>query len=90
MEAGADDYVVKPFHEHELKVRLTVGKRIVDLQLELLAAREELRERANRDLLTLLPNRQAIETILLHEISRCHREHRADQALPQQSHAQAY
>jgi two-component system, cell cycle response regulator len=76
MEAGADDYVVKPFHEHELKVRLTVGKRIVDLQLELLAAREELRERANRDLLTLLPNRQAIETILLHEISRCHREHR--------------
>jgi two-component system, cell cycle response regulator len=76
MEAGADDYVVKPFHEHELKVRLTVGKRIVDLQLELLAAREELRERANRDLLTLLPNRQAIETILLHEISRCHRERR--------------
>lgn len=74
MEAGADDYVAKPFHEHELKVRLRVGKRIVDLQLALLAAREELRERANRDLLTLLPNRQAIETILSHEISRCHRE----------------
>ncbi len=74
MEAGADDYVVKPFHEHELKVRLRAGRRIVELQLELLQAREELRDRANRDLLTLLPNRQAIETILMHEISRCHRE----------------
>jgi diguanylate cyclase (GGDEF)-like protein len=76
MEAGADDYVAKPFHEHELKVRLRAGKRIVDLQLELLVAREELRERANRDLLTRLPNRQAIETILQHEVSRCHRESR--------------
>ncbi len=74
MEAGADDYVVKPFHEHELKVRLRAGRRIIELQLELLEAREELRERANRDLLTLLPNRQAIETILQNEISRCHRE----------------
>jgi diguanylate cyclase (GGDEF)-like protein len=73
MDAGADDYIVKPFHEHELMVRLRAGKRIVELQIELLNAQEELRERANKDLLTLLPNRQAIETELIRELSRCHR-----------------
>lgn len=76
MESGADDYIVKPFHEHELQVRLRAGKRIVDLQIDLLNAREELRERAEKDLLTLLPNRSAIQTILDEEISRCHRDQR--------------
>jgi two-component system, cell cycle response regulator len=76
MESGADDYIVKPFDEPELQVRLRAGKRIVELQLELLRAREELRERANKDLLTMLPNRSAIATILQHELDRCHRDHR--------------
>src|SRR5450755_96697 len=57
LDAGADDYVVKPFDEHELQVRLRAGKRIIDLQSDLLRAREELRERANKDLLTMLPYR---------------------------------
>src|SRR6478752_8523667 len=77
MESGADDYIVKPFHEHELQVRLRAGKRIVDLQMDLLNAREELRERAEKDLLTLLPNRSAIQEILDQEISRCHRDQRS-------------
>jgi len=76
LEAGADDYVVKPFDRHELQVRLRAGKRIIDLQMELLRAREELRERANKDLLTMLPNRSAICTALEHELSRCHRDRR--------------
>jgi diguanylate cyclase (GGDEF)-like protein len=76
MESGADDYIVKPFDQHELKVRLRAGKRIVDLQSELLRAREELRERANKDLLTMLPNRSAISAMLEQELSRCHRDHR--------------
>jgi two-component system cell cycle response regulator len=76
LEAGADDYIVKPFDEHELQVRLRAGKRIVDLQLDLLRAREELRERANKDLLTMLPNRAAIFTTLQAEIARCHRDRR--------------
>jgi two-component system cell cycle response regulator len=76
LDAGADDYVVKPFDEHELQVRLRAGKRIVDLQMDLLRAREELRERANKDLLTMLPNRSAIFTALERELSRCHRDHR--------------
>lgn len=77
LDAGADDYVVKPFDEHELQVRLRAGKRIVDLQMDLLRAREELRERANKDLLTMLPNRSAISTALEQEIARCHRDRRS-------------
>lgn len=76
LDAGADDYVVKPFDNHELKVRLRAGKRIVDLQLDLLKAREELRERANKDLLTMLPNRSAIHSTLESELTRCHRDQR--------------
>lgn len=77
LEAGADDYIVKPFDQHELQVRLRAGKRIIDLQMDLLRAREELRERANKDLLTMLPNRAAIATALETEISRCHRDRRS-------------
>jgi diguanylate cyclase (GGDEF)-like protein len=76
LEAGADDYIVKPFDQHELQVRLRCGKRIIDLQMSLLQAREELRDRANKDLLTMLPNRAAIAATLETEISRCHRDHR--------------
>lgn len=76
LEAGADDYIVKPFDQHELQVRLRAGKRIIDLQMDLLQAREELRERANKDLLTMLPNRPAISFTLEQEISRCHRDRR--------------
>jgi two-component system, sensor histidine kinase and response regulator len=36
MNAGADDYIVKPFNESELKVRLRAGKRILDLHRQLL------------------------------------------------------
>src|ERR1700679_1424110 len=50
LEAGADDYIVKPFDQQELSVRLRAGKRIIDLQLTLMDAREELREKANKDL----------------------------------------
>jgi two-component system, cell cycle response regulator len=76
LDAGADDYIVKPFNEHELQVRLRAGKRIIDLQMDLLRAREELRERANKDLLTMLPNRSAIFTTLEQELARCHRDRR--------------
>jgi diguanylate cyclase (GGDEF)-like protein len=76
LEAGADDYIVKPFDQHELKVRLRAGQRIIDLQMNLLQAREELRERANKDLLTMLPNRSAIASTLEQEVARCHRDRR--------------
>jgi diguanylate cyclase (GGDEF)-like protein len=76
LDAGADDYIVKPFDDNELRMRLRAGQRIVDLQIKLMQAREELRERANKDLLTMLPNRPAISATLEREISRCHRDNR--------------
>ncbi len=43
MEAGADDYLIKPFHRHELEVRLRAGRRILDLQSALLRSLAEVR-----------------------------------------------
>lgn len=76
LESGADDYLIKPFDEQELKARLRAGKRIVDLQRELLAVREELRDQATRDFLTRLWNRSSILDILDRELARSAREGR--------------
>ena len=76
MESGADDYVTKPFDQHELKVRLRAGTRIIELQSELLAAREALRDQATRDALTRLWNRSSILDILQRELARSMRERR--------------
>ncbi len=74
MEAGADDYLTKPFNAHELRVRLRAGRRILDLQEELLVAREALREQATHDALTGLLNRAAIIENLQDELARAGRE----------------
>lgn len=66
MEAGADDYVSKPFNEQELRVRVRAGRRIVDLQ-------EALRTQATRDALTGAWNRRAVLEILQRELSRAAR-----------------
>jgi diguanylate cyclase (GGDEF)-like protein len=74
MDAGADDYLTKPFNAHELRVRLRAGCRILDLQDELLHAREALREQATHDGLTRLFNRTVIMEVLCHEIARAERD----------------
>ena len=74
MNAGADDYITKPFDSGELKVRLRAAKRILDLQAELIAAREALREQATHDSLTSLWNRAAILDILREELTRAARD----------------
>jgi diguanylate cyclase (GGDEF)-like protein len=74
MQAGADDYLVKPFDELELKARLLVGKRILDLQEELVSARESMRHAATHDSLTGLTNRGEILAMLERELERARRE----------------
>jgi len=74
LDAGADDYLTKPFNSSELRARLRAGRRIVELQEQLLAAQEELRMRATHDGLTGLLNRFAIMEILRRELARCSRE----------------
>lgn len=75
MEAGADDYITKPFDQNELKVRLGSGRRIVELQDLLLSAQDALREQATKDALTQLWNRRTILEIFDRELVRAIRQH---------------
>ncbi len=74
MEAGADDYLTKPFNVEELEVRLRAGRRILDLQAELMEVQESLRIQATHDPLTGILNRAAILEHLERELARAQRE----------------
>lgn len=76
LSAGADDYVVKPFEKQELEVRLRAGRRIIDLQAELVAAQAALMEQATRDALTKIWNRAYVLDALDREVVRAQREKR--------------
>lgn len=74
MEAGADDYITKPFDAGELRVRLHAAERMLDLESKLLTAQEALRHEALHDSLTGLWNRTAILETLERELARSKRQ----------------
>lgn len=66
MAAGADDYLAKPVDPSELKARVLVGKRILELQ-------QSLRFSATHDFLTKLLNRGEILAGMQRELARSRR-----------------
>lgn len=63
LEAGADDFLVKPFDPLELKARLRTAERVLGLE-------EALRVQATYDALTGALNRTAVLDLLRRELSR--------------------
>lgn len=74
LEAGADDYLTKPWYPAELTARLRAGQRILQLEDRLVEARETMRYKATHDALTSLLNRGIIVDLLSRELSRTRRE----------------
>jgi diguanylate cyclase (GGDEF)-like protein len=70
LDAGADDYLTKPFDVDELRARIRAGKRILELQQALLQSRDALQFQAAHDALTQLWNRSAILDTLRREVQR--------------------
>jgi diguanylate cyclase (GGDEF)-like protein len=74
LNAGADDYVGKPYDPDELHARLEVGRRLVELNDELLEAQHALQILARTDALTGVLNRGAVVEELEREAERAARE----------------
>lgn len=70
LDAGADDYLTKPFDVGELRARVRAGMRILSLQQQLLKAQEDLRFQATHDALTGLWSRGAVLDLLQRELRR--------------------
>lgn len=70
LDSGADDYLTKPYDMAELRARVSVGVRIIDLQMKLEEANRKLAHTARTDELTQTLNRKAIMECLSEELAR--------------------
>lgn len=74
LEAGANDYISKPYDTEELQARISVGRRMLELQTSLVKARDAVVHQAMYDHLTDIFNRRAILDQLSKELTRTRRE----------------
>jgi two-component system, cell cycle response regulator len=73
LEAGADEYMVKPLDVYELQLRMRTGNRIVSLQETLMSVLKLSEYEAAHDPLTGLWNRPAVADLLVKELGRSKR-----------------
>lgn len=74
LDAGANDYIIKPYDPEELRARLRVGQRMLELQTALRIERDARALEAMHDPLTGARNRRAILETLSRELFRAQRE----------------
>lgn len=73
LEAGADEYIVKPIHHAELRVRIKNAIRILELETNLKNSLAEISELSIRDALTGAFNRGYMDHQLIQEVKRAQR-----------------
>lgn len=73
LEAGADEYLVKPVNQAELTARLKTARRILDLEASLKKSLEEITTLSVRDSLTGIFNRRYLDERLPQELKRAFR-----------------
>jgi len=74
LNAGANDYISKPYDNNELRARISVGSRMLELQTKLIEAKDALTHEAMHDPLTGALNRRAILAGLEKELKRSRRK----------------
>lgn len=75
LASGAHDFIGKPFDKAELQARLSVGRRMLEMQRKLIDAQQQLAYEATHDALTHLLNRRAVLKALQALVSKSMSEH---------------
>ncbi|MCH9770378.1 MAG: diguanylate cyclase [Gammaproteobacteria bacterium] len=73
IEAGGDDYLLKPFSEITLSAKIKAMERIANMRAQLKTANDKLNQISLTDALTNVSNRRAFDLYLEEEASRARR-----------------